>query len=80
MTPAAMLVADAAPGITAKLATATLNAQNVPGSGGDAGGRGGRGSGWVGSTGPRGGRIVQRAGRRRAGQGGSVRRGRDGTR
>jgi hypothetical protein len=32
MTPAAMDVADAAPGTTANDATATLNAQNVPGS------------------------------------------------
>ena len=32
MTPAAMDVADAAPGTTANEATATLNAQNVPGS------------------------------------------------
>ena len=67
MTPAAMLVADAAPGITAKLATATLNAQNVPGSEGRCG--------WTRGVRVRVGRFDGAAGRTNRSTGGAEARG-----
>ena len=44
MTPAAIDVADAAPGITANEATSTLKSQNISGSAGQEGGGGREGA------------------------------------